>query len=329
VHFSRKRWRLALIAALAAIGLSVAFASSALAAEPGEWGSWSPETVNNHNMQVSSQGALDEARNGGNLLEVWRGATNNQVWLSFNNGYAYTLGTTATNVSPTVVPFGPDSFVVFHTGTDGRIYYTTVYNDGSWDNVWYVVPWQTTNMPVSVTQMGTDSYDLYMVYRGSGSDQRVWGTSFTDAGWGNAVNIAGGSSPSAPSVTWNNYLARLYVMLRGEDNQVWMTTTSGGTDAQPSWYDWEQEGGSTIDTPHIAVVNNGYMLADYLDANYQVQTRTYEPYGNPITGWWQAESTYWQTRYPAQLVAYGAVIYMLLTGLDENVYYKQAYYNNN
>jgi hypothetical protein len=201
MHFSWKRWRLALIAALAAIGLSLAFAGQALAAEPGESSSWNPEMVNNQAMQVSSQGGVSEARNGQyqNLLEVWRGATNNQVWLSFNNGPAYTLGTTATYVSPTVVPFGPDSFMVFHTGTDERIYYAIVYNDGSWDNQWDPVPWQSTDMPVSVAQMGTGSYDLYMVYRGQGNDQRVWGSSFTDAGWGSAVNIGGGTSPSAPT----------------------------------------------------------------------------------------------------------------------------------
>lgn len=328
MHFSWKRWRLALIAALAALGLSLAFAGQALAAEPGESGSWSPEMVNNQNMQVSSQGPVQEARNGGHLLEVWRGATNNQVWVSFDNGNAYTLGTTATNVLPTVVPWGPDSFMVFHTGTDGRIYYTTVYNDGSWDNAWYNVPWQSTNMPVSVAQMGPGSYDLYMVYRGSGNDQRVWGTSFTDAGWGTANNISGGTSASAPSVTWNNDVARLYAVHRGQDNQVYMSTTVSGTDAAPNWAAWVGEGGSTIDTPHIAVVNNGYMLADYLDANLRVQTRTYDPEGDAISGWWQAESTYWQTQYPAQLAAYGAAIYMLINGLNGLDYWKQAYYNN-
>jgi len=94
------------------------------------------------------------------------------------------------------------------------------------------------------------------------------------------------------------------------------------------WYGWAAEGGSTIDTPHIAVVNNGYMMADYLDSNLQVQTRVYDPWGFGVGGW-NPESTFWQTHYPAQLAAYGAAIYMLFTGLDGLVWYKQAYYNNN
>ncbi len=265
MRFSWKRWWLAFMAVLAALAVSVTFASPSFAAEPGEWGSWSPETVNNHNMQVASQGTLSEARNGGNLLEVWRGATNNQVWLSFNNGNAFTLGgNTATYVSPTVVAWGSDSFMVFHTGTDGNIYYTPVYGDGTWEDQWIAVDWQTTNMPVSVTQLGPGSNDLYMVYRGVGNDQRVWGTRFNAAdtaggGWGDVENIGGGTSPSAPSVVWNNLAGTLNVATRGEDNQVWMN--DGWID---DWNGWAQEGGTTIDTPHIAAIaTTGNMMMDY------------------------------------------------------------------
>jgi hypothetical protein len=322
MHFSWKRWRVALIAALTALALSVTFAGPAAAAEPGEWGSWNPETVNEHTLQVASQGTLSEARNGGNLFEVWRGATNNQVWMSYNNGNAVTVGgNTATYVSPTVVPWGTSGFMVFHTGIDGNIYYTPINGSGSSAGQWYQVPDQTTNMPVSVTQLGAGSNQLYMAYRGVGNDQRIWGTHFTGANWDSTTNIAGGDSPSAPSVTYNDVSGQLTVLARGENNQVWMT--EGWFN---SWNSWYPEGGYTIDTPHLAVVNNGYMMADYLDANYNVQTRVYDEWGLPVTDW-QPESTGWQTHYPAQLAAYGEALYMLFTGLDGLVWYKQAYYN--
>src|ERR1700712_3568584 len=110
MHFSWKRWRVALIAALTALALSVAFAGPALAGEPGEWGSWSEEHVGS--QQLEARGTVSEARTQqGNLLQVWRGETNNIVWLSMNNGNAFQLtnpdGTsTATYFSPTVVPYG-------------------------------------------------------------------------------------------------------------------------------------------------------------------------------------------------------------------------------
>lgn len=72
MHFSWKRWRLALIAALAAIGLSVAFAGAAFAAEPGESDNWIAEHVGT--QELSARNTVSEARNGqGDLLQVWRG----------------------------------------------------------------------------------------------------------------------------------------------------------------------------------------------------------------------------------------------------------------
>jgi hypothetical protein len=326
MHFSWKRWQVALIAALTALALSVTFAGQALASEPGEWDFWDQETVNNHSMQVASQGTLSEARNGGNLLEVWRGATNDQVWLSWNNGPAYTVaGNTATYVSPTVVPWGEAGFMVFHTGIDGNIYYTPLNGEGATTGTWYQVPGQTTNMSVSVTQLGAGSEQLYMVYRGVGNDQRVWGTWLNGSSitnWTDTQNIAGGLSPSAPSVVYNEESDQLIVVARGTDGQVWMT--EGWIN---SWNSWYQEGGNTIDTPHIAVTANGYMLVDYIDANYEAHARVYDEWGIPYTGW-NSESTSWQSHFPVQLAAYGAAIYMLLTGLDGLVWYKQAYYNN-
>jgi hypothetical protein len=281
--------------------------------------------VNNQNMQVASQGTLSEARNDGNLLEVWRGATNNQVWMSFNNEDAFTIGTTETYVSPTVVPWGPGSFMVFHTGVDGNIYWTVVYDDGGYEGQWYQVPGQTTNMPVSVTQVGPGSNDVYMVYRGVGNDQRIWGTLYNSVAgeWQNTENIGGGLSPSAPSVAWNPYAGTLNVVARGEDSQVWMI--NGFTD---NWSSWYQEGGNTIDTPHIVSSPSGRtMMVDYLDTNYNVEYRMYDELGNGL-GNWQPDVTGWQSHYPVQLAAYGNAIYAIITGLNLLIWYKQAYYNN-
>jgi hypothetical protein len=322
MHFSWKRWRLVLIAALTALAVSVTFAGPAFAAEPGEWGSWNAEMVNNQNLQVASQGTLSEARNDGNLLEVWRGADNNQVWMSLNNEDAFTIGTTATNVSPTVVAWGEDSFMVFHTGVDSNIYYTVVYGDGGYEGQWFAVPNQTTNMPVSVTQVGEGGNNLYMVYRGVGDDRRVWGTYFNNGlgEWQYIDNIGGGLSNSAPSVAYNPEAAALTVVVRGDDNAVWMN--SGWLN---DWSSWTSEGSTTIDTPHIGVSSTGNMIVDALASDYTTQYRIYDRWGENLTEW-QPDTTYWQSHYPVQLAAYGAAIYAIITGLNGNlVYYKEAY----
>jgi len=62
--------------------------------------------------------------------------------------------------------------MVFHTGDNGDIWYTQVFGDGHNSGTWTAVPGNFTNLSVSVAQMGTNSNNLYLVYRGLGNDLR-------------------------------------------------------------------------------------------------------------------------------------------------------------
>lgn len=326
MRFFRKRWRLALVAGLTAIAIPLALAGPASAAEPGEANSWNAEWVGNQNLSAS--GPISEARNGPNgtyLLDAWRGATNNQVWLSLNNGLPFTLGTTATYYSPTVVPWGSDSFMIFHVGTDNNIYYSALtYNNGwTWSGRWVAVPLQSTRGPVSVAQLGSGSYNLFMVYQSSNSDN-VWGTYFDGAGgsgWGDTTTIAGGLSPSPPSVAFNPVTQVLYVVAQGEDNQVWMTDDWGG-----NWNSWWGQGGQTNQSPSIAALPDGNMLVSMLGGNGIPNYSTYNQYGYQTSGWSQ-DITDWQSIYSVALsvVAYASTVVALLTGLNGQAYWKSAY----
>jgi hypothetical protein len=327
VRFSWKRWRLPLVAVLTVVATSLTFTGEAFAAEPGESGSWNEEYVGTNPLEV--QGTVSEARNGGELLQVWRGATNNMVWLSVDNEAPFSLynpdgSATATYVSPTVVPYGTNQFMVLHTGTDNNIYYTIVDpTDNTWSGSWTAVPYQSTNMTVSVTQLGSGSTQLYMVYHSS-NDDRVWGTLYDGYGWQGAQNIDGGNSPSAPSVTYQPTTG-LTVAVRGEDNQVWMT---GASSPYNQWSTWAAQGGYTQTAPSVtADSQTGTVLVSYVDENsYRPFYRAYGVYGNPLGGWSQ-DITGWQTVNTVFLSVVGAAIYAVLTGLNGNVYYKQVYYN--
>jgi hypothetical protein len=330
MHFSWKRWRVALTAALTALALSVALASPAGAAEPGEWGDWGQEHVGD--QQLEARGTMNEARSGGNLLQVWRGETNDIVWLSFNNGNAFQLrnpdGTsTATYFSPTVVPYGQNSFMIFHTGTDGRIYYTQLNPDYTWSGSWTAVGWgQSTNMAVSVAQVGANSNALYMVYHSS-NDDRVFGTYYTGTYWTVGQAISGANSPAAPSVTFNSQ-SGLFAAIRGEDNQVYMNYSYTGTGN--NWGSWTAQGGNTYDAPTISTLGNGQMLVGYVDQNnYRPYYRTYGPSGNlnPL-GDWSQDITGWQTVNSVSLSPVGDSMFVIVTGLSGFVYYKQAYSPN-
>jgi hypothetical protein len=170
------------------------------------------------------------------------------VWMSLDNRKPFTIGGTVTFQSPTVAPFGSDSFMVFHTGDNGDIWYTQVFGDRSNSGTWTAVPGNFTNLPVSVAQMGPNSNQLYLVYRGLGNDLRVWGTWYDGQRntWAKAENISGGSANNAPGVSMNNATNQLFVTAQGTDNQLWMTHQTLGASG---WNSWLPRGAFTENTP--------------------------------------------------------------------------------
>jgi hypothetical protein len=326
----RGRSRSLAIAVLAALAV-VATGSEAFAqALPGESNTYNPERVGgDQTQQLALQGDFSEARNtsanggGENLLEVWRGADNNQVWMSFNNGPVFTIGETQTYVAPTVVPWGPNSFLVFHTGVDGRIYSAAVYPDGSNSGSWTPVSNNFTNMPVSVAQMGANSYNVYMVYRGQGDDQRVWGTWWDESNesWSNAENIDGGLSITAPGVVYNQDSRQLFVAAQGLDNNVYMTQQALGADG---WATWANQNIATYDTPHMAVTSNGQLTVSIMNANSQPKYGVFDNQGFLLYGW-EGDTTGWQSPNTVQLSTNGTTIFALLTGFNGLGYWKQLY----
>ncbi|WP_433975015.1 hypothetical protein [Tunturiibacter lichenicola] len=238
----------------------------------------------NANGAVYLQDTYSEARNGGHLLGVWRGSTNNTVWMSRDNGTPFQIGGSITYVSPTVVPWGPTAFMVFHTGDGGGIFYTVVNQDGSnWGN-WYAIPGNYTNLPVSAAQMGTNSYQVYLVYHGLGNDTRVFGTWFSgqNGNWANGATINGGLTNSGPGVSWNHVTNQLVVTAQGLDNQLWITHQTLGAS---SWPGWTATGASTVDTPHSVACSNGNLIVSILFSNGNPAYAIFDGWANQQSGW--------------------------------------------
>ena len=241
---------------------------------------------------------------------MWRGADNNQVWMSLNNGRPFTIGGTVTFQSPTVAPWGEDGFMVFHTGDNGDIWYTPVFGDGHNSGTWTAVPGNFTNLSVSVAQMGTNSNNLYLVYRGLGNDLRVWGTwyDFSTNTWAKAENISGGSANNAPGVSMNNATNQLTVTVQGTDNQLWLTHQTLGASA---WNSWIPKGAFTANTPHSAACANGNMVVSILDGSGNPEYAKFDGFGNQQSGW--SVDTLLRTPSPVQLTANGNTLYSLMT----------------
>jgi hypothetical protein len=295
------------LTALAVVATATPSFAQFMVGEQGQGGAYTAENVNG---PLQLQGLYSEARNAGNLLSVWRGATNNQVWMSLNNGTPFTIGGTVTFVSPTVAPFGSDSFMVFHTGDNGNIWYTQVFGDGHNNGTWTAVPGNFTNLPVSVAQMGPNSNQLYLVYRGLGNDLRVWGTWYNGQTntWAGADNISGGLANSAPAVSMNNATNQLIVTAQGTDNQLWITHQALGAS---SWNGWVPPHVGTTNTPHSAACANGNMVVSVLDGNGNPSFAKFDGFGDQESGWFLDSAFPINFESGIQLTANGNSVYAL------------------
>jgi hypothetical protein len=328
IQFCLKSWRISAGVLLAALAVVASTSQAFAQGQPGEVTNYSLEQVNTAG-RVRSQGTLAEARNGGNLLDVWLAAESTQVFLSYNNGAPFTISAgTQTFVSPTVVPFGPSNFLVFHTGIDGNIYYAAVSGPNNATG-WIQVRGNTTDMSVSVAQIGAGSRNIYMVYRGAGSDPHVYGIWMNaQQEWSSPINVAGGLAAAAPAICLNNTGSSLWVAVIGTDNQLWTTSQRLGA---PSWPFFTPRGVYTgpnslnrippgpILAPSCAATANGDVVMAYVDGNDHPNYAVFFDGGGLVSQWTEDLASFrnnWQTPYAVNLSSSGNTVYSLFTSLQ-------------
>jgi hypothetical protein len=175
---------------------------------------------------------------------------------------------------------------------------------------WTAVRGNFTNLPVSAAQMGPNSNNLYMVYRGLGNDLRVWGTWFDGqtGSWANAENIGGGLANNAPGISMNNVSNQLTVTAQGTDNQLWMTHQTLGASG---WNSWLPKGAFTENTPHSAACANGNMVVSIQDGPGNPEFAKFDGFGNQQSAW--AVDSEFPTTFssPVQLTANRNNVYAL------------------
>ena len=324
MRFHVKRWRLLVVALITAFAVCIS-SSLAFANEPGEWNNWAPEEANG--LQVQTSDTVSEAYDAhGNFIDVWRGYTNNQVWVAYRNGQPFTIGGTDTLVAPRVVYYpGSDRFYIFHTGIEGNIYYSwaqaaVAQNPNSWSG-WSTLVGNTTNQSVS---LAASPDGMMVAYRGSGNDTRLWAVWLDRASgvWG-LPRAMGAQSNSAPVITYNPFYSRFYVVFRGlNDDSIYYGYQPLGT---PDWGGWWQIAGlSTDSSPVIASTAAGNMLISARDYNGYLWFNELSNAGQ-IVGWSQ-ETQHYQTDYSPFLSYVAGALYIIIRGRDfGNAYYKRAF----
>ncbi|GII94107.1 hypothetical protein [Sinosporangium siamense] len=203
-------------AALATVaGVAVPAAADYHYGFPGEETQW--HAVTYAGGPISSRSTPGEARdNHGDLLHAWRGADNNSIWISLNNGPAYPLPATSgspgyaqTHAAPVVIWTDDGfrgNFRIFHTGTDGHLYQHRIQLNTSYQ-LPGTLPFATkipndarTSDELSVAAAALPN-NSYMLAWNSQTNNDIW-TMFYDgsgSGFTTPAVASGAQSHKAPS----------------------------------------------------------------------------------------------------------------------------------
>ncbi|MET9125064.1 hypothetical protein [Streptomyces sp. NPDC004528] len=230
--------RSSLSATAFAVALSVLVVPFATQAEAAN--GWSPELSNGSQVHTHRISQARDPNN--NLVDVWldgQGSIN----IAYNNRRAQTWTGAVSAVAPRVV-YTDFGWRVFHTGTDGHIYYAgfQVNSDqtltlGSWQQIPGNV---TTSRAPAVTALhGSHGEEWMLAYRGN--DARIY-TQYHTRGSGQQgqgtfntpLPIASATSDHGPDVALNPASNGISVIWTGSNNSpnVWESHQTYGS---PSW----------------------------------------------------------------------------------------------
>ncbi|MFJ4851782.1 hypothetical protein [Streptomyces sp. NPDC088733] len=275
--------------AAATAGTLVLATTPAFADLPGEDAEWSNEMVDGQAIGWLRYSPAEAYTSGNDHLAALVGG-DGRIFTSLNNGPVREVLAGARTIAPVVVTqYGENDFALFHTGTDGRIYWTTI-SATTHDTLgqWRVVPNQETGVEnsVSVVTLGSGRNHFYMVYRG-GDTGRIMGTYWDGSQW-SVHNVIGGGSNSytAPAIAVNG--SRLYAAHRGVDNRVYIAHQVVGSG---DWSSWRDIGGAIHSQLSIASLQNGHMLVagDAEDGTVWYHRLSWDGY-TLNNGYWEQES---------------------------------------
>ncbi|MFF3066879.1 hypothetical protein [Kitasatospora sp. NPDC057936] len=216
----------------AVLALLVGLASPASAAL-GEGSQWYQETENEVNLQ--SGDTISEARSPDTLIQVWRGNDNNRVWISRNGGAPVVFPGTQTQAAPRVV-WTANGFYVFHTGVDGRIYYTQprftqsgILSQSQPANWWSPEGNVVTRPNLSPSVTPVRNGEMLLSW-GSATDNNQYTASFDGANWAAPRQVPGVLSDTANSIAYSSYWDQFALVHRGLDGRAYVMTRDRRSD---------------------------------------------------------------------------------------------------
>ncbi|MER8101119.1 hypothetical protein [Kitasatospora sp. NPDC094016] len=324
----RTRWRLAAVTVTTALAVLMFSNSSAYAVAPGESTRWANEIEDN--VPVAASGIMGEARaDNSDLIQVWRGADNANMYLSLDHGRPMTLAG-QTNASPQVVYVGGTQFMLFHTGTNGFIFFSVlrvnVANNGQ--RYLQIGDWRQvgndarTNDGRPVAAVALPHNNVYMAYHGANSNE-IWGMTFNIPGnyWDAPLRTFGATSDSSPSLAFSPNNNHILLAYRGTDNRV--NVIRANYQSQ-QWYGRSILDGVLTDSqPAIGITPNGWgQVAVREQGTGLLHMEDISDTG--ARGSWVRESNSFTSPYGPRLIMDAYRAYLVATAWGGYVFWKQS-----
>jgi hypothetical protein len=314
-----KKLRLAVVALVAAIAVTVGVAAPALAAQPGEGTSWSQEQAGG--SQIYARGITQARDSSGHLVEVWRGYDNNYIWISVDHQPARQWVSAdqvvpQTYAAPQIV-WTEWGFRVYHTGTDGNIYYAGLSLNGDQISIlggWVRIPnaYTRNDQPPAVTALpGGES--VYLAWAGA-TGNGIWGSYFDGVHriWDYPSQIDSTWTELAPAIAFSNQGGWNDIVLAYTDVLDRTVRVRYQRYGSPTWSgEYNLFGGSYTDqTPQIALTATG--AGQIAIRRYQTDwIQLASIWSDRTWNGWSDESTYFTTPNPPELVANYDRIYLV------------------
>jgi spore coat protein A len=230
---------------------------------------------------------------GGQLYIAVRGTDNQSIWFGSVNiatkifsGWTQISGSTTS--APTLVSYDNKIMLVIR-GFNDIVFYRSYDTTTSLWTGWVGVPDGATSDTPAAAVIGTT---LHLVVKGFSSTNAAvnntlyYGSlSLTDNTFSGWTSIAG-STPSAPTLVAEPATNALQLVVRGDNNIIYISRWNGMT-----WQAWSTvQSGSTNASPAMTIVNNDFFF-EVVGTNNVVYTSTLNTVNGTFSGWTAANGS--------------------------------------
>ena len=205
------------------------------------------------------------------LVAAWK-SIDQSIYYAIYNGSHWTTPSqipgVASSVGPSLALYGGKVYAIWKgEGTDQSLWYAS-FDGSKWSgqaagSSQTQIPNVGSSVGASLATVGTK---LYAVWKGEGTDQRLWYASYDGTKWSGQTQISGASSSVGAAIA--EFKGTLYAMCKGKDSDVSLYNASFNTitNTWPSAWATDIPGNTgpdpftTLPTPAGGNVN--YLLAD-------------------------------------------------------------------